>query len=408
MNPAKFAKGVGFNNEELKPFAESPEGVAFLEKHLHPPGYTPGVEGVPDRDGMASVVVDYKDAFTVSKPATGTGNWNCLLLSAPNLQASSYYWTWRDGDTSMGTAQVHKIPAVLAGTLNVTPNISRIRPIARSTTAYLNAPALADQGMVYGVQWKPNISADIKEVSTSVYLPVADLFANKLPADGDAIVGMSSKAYMGKAREGCYISHSYTQPTVSYKDTSTRTVALASSQVAYTVHLHYQDGISDAATEFVPFSQEGGYQYDDMSAGWILFKGLSDTASVEFKVFYMIEACVPQASSWAPFVTDGAIPDGRAMDNAYKIRHYMQDAYPSANNFLGALGSVLSKIGQWLLPSVAHAAQAGLGSVAQRLAPTPAPRAIQPTPAPRPAPRQQAPVPAPRKSKKKKNKQQQQ
>jgi hypothetical protein len=402
LDYSKFSGGLGFTKEALTPFADTAHGVSFLEKHLHPPGGAiTGIDGVPDRDALSSVPMEYRLAYTEGPPTDGTGNWSCLAVTLPSVKTQAVVFKWRVNDPifpSRPTLQTNTNfvweDALIRNTF------ARTRGVSRSTTVYFNAPALADQGTVYACQQRAAVTYSIptQAPTSGITYPAAKADIGRLDRDGEFITMMSPKALMTLAKGlagdggGVYTSNGFSQPTLPYKESG------ASALGAITPEGGFQTGWRGLVRWEFPTGGSTGevdlgpqIAFDDFSFSYILFVGISETASLEFKHYYGLEAVPAPRSPFCPFLTPGAEPDEKAMESAYKIRFHMQDAYPSSRNFLGALGGILSKVAP-----VALNLLGGLfnNSTPAQSAPVAAPRAL-PAPPPRPAPRP-APRAAPR------------
>lgn len=416
LDYAKFSTGLGFSNGNLRPYAESAHGAAFLEKYLHPPGPPlESINGIPDKDSMSSALVEYRLPDTIGPPTfTTQKTWDCLIVTLPNMRYHSVVFKWLTG-SAFPTAQVITNDEFVFNDANIRQTMSRIRAVARSTTFYFNAPSLSDQGMVYAAQTRSTNSTTTPNATpaTGTTFPycIADL--GRLSQEPDFLTMMSNKSYMGPAKGaardkegggGVYLPHGFSQPTQPYLPAyGTQISSTGQEQArAFITHVHYTDpagvSVSVSLGESPPFM--------DMSYGYTMFKGISVDATISVKTWMDFEVIVAPRGLWTPFITSGAEPDEKAMESAYRIKYHMSDAYPGSHNFLGALGGLLSTLAP-AIPGIIT----GIGSLFNKPAPpTPAaapvaaPRRINvvaPTPAPRrprPAPRPslQRPVPAPR------------
>jgi hypothetical protein len=387
LDYAKFAGGTGFTAEALRPFADTEHGVAFLEKHLHPPGPPiNSLDGIPDHDAMSSVVSEYRLSDTIGAPAGATTTWNTYIVFMPNLRYTAVYWSWETGSPFPTAPTGYVENSQFPWNDTVVSTMSRLRAVARSSTVYFNAPSVADQGTVFAAQLR-NSTKEVNPPETdNTSEPFSQADLGELATDGDSILMMSNRSYMAPAKTGCYLSYGYTNPTQVYKPAfGTNNKVTAGNPVVYRTHLTYRAGNTD-----YHLIRGGATPFLDMSFGHVLFKGMSPQATLELKTFFDLEVIPSPGSSWSPFVTSGAEPDGRAMESVFKIRHHMADAYPSAANFLGALGSTLLSLGKTMLPSLGQA----LGSMLTGTSPQQQP----PQPAARPPGLtvRQVPVPAPR------------
>ena len=74
-----------------------------------------------------------------------------------------------------------------------------------------------------------------------------------------------------------------------------------------------------------------------MSIGVTLMQGLDHRASAFVKEISAWEVATQTGSIWSPFLTSSAEPDPACIDEAYRIRFHMSDAYPAAYNDFSSL-----------------------------------------------------------------------
>lgn len=402
-----FRSGKGFNPERLKQYTQTTDGLDWIVKHLHPPGNSQKPAGLPDRDCQTSAVTDYDVQHTLAPPSAGTaGNWSCAIYTLPHMEYLAVVVKWWDATPGTLYTEVIRNPRLKLTFPEeegeaLVDLMFRKRPIARSSTVRLNAPALSDQGMVYACQLrgqKQNNNGVRETGETFVAPPRSIINVGHLASNGGDVTMSSAKPYVGKARDGSYIPNGFTQPIVQYDETTTLTSKYgATTKQGYQLCFTYSQESEESFETILTPAAQRTVPYDDMSVGLHLYSGLSNTATLEMRSVLLHEVVPSFKSPWVSFQSPGATPDSMAVDNAYVIRQLMPDAFPEACNFWGALAGLASKV----LPALAGWAVPKLTSwLGKKSEPAPEPAPVRKTPPPRPPPpvRAAPPPPAPAQS----------
>mgnify|MGYP003572219869 CR=1 FL=1 len=92
-----------------------------------------------------------------------------------------------------------------------------------------------------------------------------------------------------------------------------------------------------------------GIQADTMAHGLISFTGISRQAKLSVKLIEILESIASPSGAWIPFITPSAVPDSKAMDNAYKIRQSMPDGFPARDNDWGSIWAGLKSMAPQVL-----------------------------------------------------------
>jgi len=468
-----------FSKIDYKSLAHSEEGSAFIERFLHPPGVAIGpVNGIPDRNCTPSCVVNLREDFVIRPPAliAAGETWSCLLFSIPDVTTPYVFFVARDLATTPGnplcfnTSVLSPVSQPSVATRSVLANLaSATRTIGKSATVRLNAPALSDQGSVYAAQIQ---SQTDKQTATfnQLYPAVTPSSANPIQLyatgyrrdlssmatlRGEGIAQMSSGSYTGQARDGCFMPMRYTDPSLTYTDTSNDSYLVTDSgsgvREVYPQFMFRDltEGVTGTDT-FLVLDTRAGVQnmfresdatawssvnaskscdgFSHMATGVMSFTGLSSNATLTVRHCETIEALVNTASSWSPFLTESANPDTMAMDNAYMVRQKMADAFPAAYNDFGSFFAGVKKLAPTLLnfatsapgkallslapgggmintvtSAIKDALESGQSNPPQRSRPIPAPRPRKPQQQqqqierPVPKPRTKKPTKKPRK-----------
>lgn len=405
-----FKAGRGFNPQQLKQYTTTTDGLAWLIKHLHPPGSDPKPAGLPDRDCQMSAVTDYDIMSSVTAP-TGTGNWSAVIYTLPHIEYLAFVIKWRDAQPDITTTEVIQNDKVVLSFPKATSGeqlndiLTANRMICRSSTVHLNCGAINNQGMVYAIQLRGGRNRNpASGLAAAHQEPRSVIDLGHVLTNGGDVTMSSAKPYIGEARDGSYIPVGFIQSTSEYiAPYDSKVYEDGSSKEGYEVVVTYSKEVAGVDTQYqyrLTDNTMASLPFDDMAVGVHLYSGIDSTASLNIRNVLINEVVPSFRSPWVPFQTPGATPDSMAVDNAYVIRQLMPDGFPASANFWGALAglasTILPSLVGWAVPKL----QTWLGTKSAPKAPTPAPR--QPPAAPTivlqpQMPAKKAPTPAPRK-----------
>jgi len=372
-------------------------GRAWLEKALHPPGNAIGpIQGMPDNEAFPSTVMEFRNTFTVAPPVTATTTWNLLVCALPSAEVPLIAWSWNAGAAPPTTAT----QPTLSGNPNYNfsnwdSDVQRWRRLYGSLTCELNAPALSDQGMVYCAQQRLEIQDTVNTAPANpgaqAQMLAQAVLLTSLPTTPSVLQQISPGFYKHRAKEGCFTVSGLCQPTNLYTSGTSKSVT-AGTEAQYGSNPQTSVTLNERSLAWIGGANnvQSGLS-NNWSSSWVLFTGISISATVELKMIHAYELQAGLGSSFALFVEASAEPDTDAIDAYFALRHGMMDGYPASFNFFGSLmaglTSLIPRIASWLAP-VGKAALPAIGQAIGQLgtaAPVAAPRQPSPMPAPRPS-----------------------
>jgi len=362
---------TGTNGTGANPFAidynklgSTDTGRAWLEKAIHPPGQAVGqVRGMPDNETYPSTVVEFRNTETVASP-NSTDVWNCLFLVQPNAEYPFLYWKWAssESDPTIATLATNDT-TVVNPSYNFDQwdyDVARWRQLYGSATIELNAPAVADQGMVYCAQQRlEQLDSSVYESAGAVGLPQRNaqaIMIESLPTQPNVLAQISPKFYKQKATKGAFTVLGMCQPVNRYVVGNSPETSYGSTDQ---FHSHtpatWTIGNRLVQWENAPARRVNTGNSQNLSSSWVLFRGIAPAATLEMKMIHGYEMQASIGSSFALFVEPSAEPDPDAIDAYYRLRHGMADAYPASYNFFGSLlaglSSLIPKAIEWLAPA---------------------------------------------------------
>jgi hypothetical protein len=312
----------------LKPLTSA--GAAWVKAYTHPPSAVSGVEGIPDHSTMSSTVVDFRNEFNITAPASGQ-TWSVLILAQANPRYPVLSWKWPDNSYASYSFEQNANPSFNWGTnaTNWEANVQRFRPVKASITSYFDASSLYNQGKTYAAQ----VGQDRRLFTASAADNVETRYLlGVMPVNGGQIMQTSSKYYTGPASEGNFSILRYVDPSAQYAD-----AAPVSASLNGTINGTAFD--SDLGAGFQPPTYVG------MSQAWHLYTGLLPQATLHCKMIHSYEVVTDVGSAWAPFCNPGPCPDGPAMELAAVEQYKLQDGFPSSANDLAAFWNAAKSLG---------------------------------------------------------------
>jgi hypothetical protein len=337
----------------------SHESKSWLEAYLHPPaapavGSRSTISGIPDMSSIPSAVLNFKHEVEVRFEGTlpEGETWSCLTVTVPSIDHHTLVGSWsgsRPENSEDISWKWYRNSTFDCGTggINLSDAAHTFRPVARSCTGYLNSASLYNQGRVFACQtaYQDEVGTTFKgegggQAGRPTTAHVLNVFG---PLSTSSIVGSSTKTYTGLAKDGLFMPLAYSEPFCNYQSAKYRRQALGISILDTSGNtlsmwlIPQDDGTVVVRTEspldeeqdIVPFSSP---IYDEMMCGVTLWSGLLKQETVFLKDVSVYEVSASINSPWAPFMSPSAAPDSMAIEEAYRIRHYMSDAYPSSAN----------------------------------------------------------------------------
>lgn len=334
------------------PLGMSVEGQTWALKALHPSDPVSDVVGVPDQTSLATTVMNYQQLSSVSAPISGkTWEMELHVFSDPTVFAS-VYGRCTDGSNSFYRI-IHNTGlgvSVATAVAAWTAQAERWRCCYNGTTCYLNAPALSNQGSCVAAQ-HPVVPLHLGALTTSTQCTarqVVKFQANDLPAFDNCMA--LPNAYTGHARDGCYMplrldsNHAEWHTSNDQVTDASNWVATAVSQPIATTSVLTGGLYPGLAGLYVNTGSWFGSEHllpCSSNCGTICFRGLSDTATLDFAFRTGYEIIVQPGSSYVPFVKMSPGFDPLAINNYYMISRRLKDAYPAEYNDLGKLWDVI-------------------------------------------------------------------
>jgi hypothetical protein len=113
-------------------------------------------------------------------------------------------------------------------------------------------------------------------------------------------------------------------------------------------------GVSGYMTKFIGDNGAGCWDlgYDNCSQGIIIFRGLSQQATITLQAYVGLEMIPCQDSPVRSFVRSPGVPDLRALQVYYEIANSMAVSYPARYNSMGLLLPFLVEAARTVLPHI--------------------------------------------------------
>jgi hypothetical protein len=307
------------------------DGRAWLEKYLHPPGRG-GPCGMPDDDTSGRVLIGMRDEMVIAPPSNvGTGSWSVLFYVPPQPEVAAYGWRWLATGTPTALYTPDFILNMGQGNVgstfwsNLQYNAENLRTTARSVTTRLIAPQTASQGVVSVAQTRSQPS----QTGADSNVEDQDLVVQTMPFTGSGIRMMSQDSATWEAAKGSYSQLRLAQPVNRY------TPAVQNTNIRLVEHSS-STRILQTPQWLTPHS---------FTSCFILYEGLSGSATVQFKDELSLEAQPVVGGGYTPFAVRGTPPDPDAIRLAGQITSTFPDAWPADANDLAGIIDVLRSLG---------------------------------------------------------------
>lgn len=323
---------------------------------------------------------NYQSTFTVPSPTTDQ-TWDCeiMLLAHPVLWGYAHAIPV-SGTSSWAYLQNTQVPGTTASDkcTRFAGDCERYRLAYWGVTAYLDAPALANQGTVVAAQYPlmsrhmavysvagstepradPRVAGPVKSVpgrAASDLASLVDVYAQP-SRDPDTLQSMPN-AYMGLAKDGVYCPGRLGNGFNKFRNTQDRRMYLgftsASNQVGEDgtgltmAVLPAASGIEPplGATTVSSVGPGSGIQTRCIDGVMqITFRNLSPSASLTLFARYGIEQAVLPGSPISAFQRIPPKHDPVAMEAVSLIQRELKDAYPSEYNDFSRLLKVIRDV----------------------------------------------------------------
>lgn len=396
--------------------------AGWVMKALHPVSGAP--QSIPDSQQVSCLLPEYRTNTVISAPtATGTNNWDLLLVFPPSDTIACYYATGPTGidfRTTNGSSTgvvTHVTQNTTLATINqglvfdIATNAftafggtyfvavsndmpAAWRTAARSATVYSTGSDLYNQGTIYAGQYaRPTIPTNLAVNFGNNYTLNQDVVSVPLSEIDMSI--LTPGMYTAAAREGVYTVHRLSGPAQNF--TSPRHVdpwftypswyvpfigaggqgaACTPSTLTFpsflnsdSVHLSPAFSFGAVAGPTVPIGSSGFDQ--NTTWGVVICRGLHYLQSLTVKTVAVLEEVPLPNAPTRQFVTSPAKYEPTAMAAYYAIASEVPDCMAAKHNFLGTLLPILGQVATRLWPYLAPALGTLASGVAQRLLPAP-------------------------------------
>jgi len=379
------------------------EGAAFVEKYLHPPTPRPACyAGIPDRNATPGVDYEWRmqDELDVTQANGVLGTANGLLVFSPPSFYRKRFCFAVDGNVAVQIPVLNDINRNV-NAVSWNANNEAFRMCYLSDTYEQDASALNNSGMVYGAQFRPNVTSFAassfelaqrfgkhvgydkmtqivdehlaKRVSsTSPALHVQVINLGVIPLSGGDVLMRSPKSSTWRSTIGGYLPHKFSEPVQEYKSVArsyasqpvppfTSPVTTTSPNSTYLCFYESYIPVTDTWT-LTPFrdvitpsstAQDLAPWYEmtwsvflyDFSANSLT--GITSAAPIVHKKIVGIESQPPFGSINQALMRDNPMLDQLALDIVSTHDTICRDMLPAAAN----AGGFISAVAKWA-PSV--------------------------------------------------------
>lgn len=409
--------------ERLGAFGISDSAKDWVIKSLDPAAVM-STKGIPDMNACAVMRPEYTVQYTIPTPGgLPSPTWDCYIIMPPG-NATTLLYAYGPGGTDFGVTSMP--PNCGTGSIALEgyedqPGFSRwiltpllgggvvgpqtedqfairtplsnpltFRHIYKSTTIDLIAPAVANQGDVFGAQYAP----EFRRAKRPTVSPVVSTngsgqnliyLANEcaLPTTESDLTLSSRNPYVGLAKDGLYMPLKHPGPQFDYADIAYHggggtyagvpgplgTVQPADASLvqfpqAFYVANNDSGGSTGREYPWVNTAWSNQYigfdtGYDNTNVGVVIFRGLAAGggggglgASLLVKMKVGLEVCPRPTTASRIYALPPHVYEPRALEAYYAVASEMAAAYPSSYNALGAILPVLSSIASRLFPAL--------------------------------------------------------
>lgn len=415
--------------QRIRALGVSPEGEAWLEKALYPPGDQTSVS-IPDSTWVPRMRIDSRPLTTISAHTTlpSGAAWDCLILAPPGDVTAAVIMTAPAGTNwSSTTAPANRSVRILSNlpsslgsgviktyecgvrvaagtsTANQRTSVSspmrvqKFRSTYRGITLHNTSSSLYNGGTLLAAQFAPGDCDEHLGFATRD--AVLRFFVEKVfdvPLTDDAITQMCPGAVATEARNGTFLPLRLLGPVQPFVRE-----APSIGQILYTDNLQAETtvAVSNAGTlasaksfpvGFSSWSGAGTFYpwwvgelaaisgkiddtgFDNTAFGIISLRGVPYEASFSLQCYVGLEAVLDTESPFRSIMMSPPQYDPRAVQAYYDIVTSMPFAYPASYNAFGlllpALASAVKAIAPTVMPVIKSVASAVLPGVGAQLA----------------------------------------
>jgi len=401
----------------------------WLMKALSPATPTGAGCLIPDTSNTPVAVPEYVISQTFSAPSSaGTGNWDCLVITPPSYPLLAYVVTavagfdftqpWAGGSSTVNIMQTESAVAGATATMQITmltagastntftntipstclqPSTQPLkwRTTARSSTQYLVASDLSNQGTVTSGQYPTRIQSYRPWLVFGTATTAANsnysysMRTMEIPLNENDMTSMNPRVRVAPAKQGVY------QPC--YNEGPTWPWAQGADMSGIGIANGFASGGGNQGRLFLPVDFAGGTTYNSQQAScmpelliavdttndhaiddWVggfmtiptvaanpytwghttemvgvsIYRGLANAASLTVKMVLAVEIAPAPTSPVRQFVMDAPGNDPRALQLYFDLVRDMPHSYPSSANFLGAVLAAVSSLLPTVLPHI--------------------------------------------------------
>lgn len=354
----------------------TPSGSDWALKALHPSDPLTEVRGIPDRNGLPTVLMNYQAVLTIAPTAGAQTPWSfeASLLPHPinflvcdvydSIVPAGTYFNCPNGQLTGVTHsdRYHEFRQLF----------QRWRLAYMSVTCYQDGPDLANQGTICVSQ--PPVMPLVMHATS--YPPGGTAWTICQPAthcytveDKPSYTTSQSmpSAYLGRSREGAYVPLKLSETCQEWR----------SEADACYISILSDAGSASSEVFSMPTTNPGQVwphvdlvpRYTNVGGGQVFMgqltsamlsgnfahisgRNLSNQTSFTFYVRCGIEGQVSPNSVLAPQLKLPPPYDPVALDAYFSVARELKDAYPSNYNDLGKLWDEISSIAKTILPYI--------------------------------------------------------
>lgn len=349
-----------------QPFGNTPTGIDWCIKSLHPSDECTSVQGIPDGNATSTVLMNYQCSYTLSATPTATGTWdfNAAFLPHPVdfFSAITYDSVTTSRHVNFNNPQLAPASTLHADKIaDFVSQCEQYRLAYSSVSGYFNGPSLANQGMISVAQvpTHPYKFACTTPTSQSAHtVPACGFLVNVYTANDmptfDTAQSMPA-SYLGEIKDGFYAPTKLTQTSQKWRGQNDLVVLAGSANGTESGWLSngYMPLVSSTGTAITsawPHWDLTSLHESDLSTTlstavgqattpmlndnitWICGRGIDVTSTVTMYFRVGIEMRVKPSSVLAPQLHIAPRYDPLALQNYFLISRELKDGYPEDYN----------------------------------------------------------------------------
>jgi hypothetical protein len=359
-------------------FGETPNGIDWCIKALHPSDPMTEVRGLPDKSAVPSLMMNYQSTYTLSPASGATGTWSFDSSLLPHPVGLMY--TYKTDSTGSSAAMFNN--SQLDGLTHRAKYESflgfaqRWRLAYMSVTCIQDGPDLSNQGTIAVCQ-PPVHPRKFSAASTAtspavswISAPVVSYSAEDYPTF-EAMQAFPN-AYFNRSKEGAYVPLKLTKTCQQWRsqaDDVYHSSALTAGVPTASFSVPTSTGVCNypfidltryavSAGGVPAFGQSTSDMCNDTFAH-ICARNLSVATSFTFFVRAGFEIQVAPTSVLAPQLRISPMYDPVALKAYFMIARELKDAYPSEYNSIDTLWRVISSAAKTVAPFLSAIPVAG-------------------------------------------------